>query len=121
MIPNSVLKIGSQELLPVGDRYRFSIKETLPHQGCKFKFSIRKRIIYEMFKRGTRLEVVFPEFPDIQICNNPVAWQNKGEFKQEVKLFKNNPMPVYYFYVDFNGELTHKPIKEEFYQEALSL
>jgi len=112
MIPNTVLKIGSQELIPLGNRYRFSIHEVLPHTGCKFKFSIRKKIIDEMFNRATRLEVVFPEFPDIQINMNPVEWKNKGELKSEVKLFKERPMPVYYFYVDYKGELTTKPVRE---------
>ena len=106
---DSILRIGSQSLIPVGNHYRFVIEETMPHTGCKFKFSIRERIIQEMIKRGIRLEVRFAEHPDISFNFNPIQWKNLGEKKYEVKLFKNNPMPVFYYYVGFNNQLVNKP------------
>ena len=106
MIPDTLLQIGSQELVPLGDCYRFVIREVLPSKGYKFTFSIRKRIVDEMIKRATRLEVIFTEFPEISFKMNPFDWLTKGKLKKEVKLFKDRPMDLYYYYVAFNGELT---------------
>ena len=112
MIPNTILLIGSQKLIPIGDHYRFVIAETLPHTGFKFKFSVRERILDEMIKRGTRLAVGFEEYPTLEINENPLYWKNIGEFKREVKLFKDHPMPIRYYYVIFIGELAPKNAKQ---------
>lgn len=106
MIPDHILEIGSQQLIPMNDCYRFVIREVLPQKGYKFVFGIRKRIIDEMITRATRLEVIFTQFPEIVFKFNPIEWKAKGKLKKEVKLFKATPMPIYWYYVAFNGELT---------------
>jgi len=120
-IYDSVIRIGSQEIIPLGDYLRFVIDKVLPCPGFKFRFGIRKRIIDEVTKRGKRLEVRFNEFPDISFNLNPIQWLNLGELKKEVKLFKNSPMQIYYFYVGFNGELVTKRQLQPVGQEVLSL
>lgn len=108
MIPDTLLRIGSQELIPMEDCYRFVIQEVLPQKGYKFVFGIRKRIIDEMISRATRLEVIFTEFPEISFKLNPLDWKAKGKLKKEVKLFKSQPMSIYHYFVAFNGELTRE-------------
>ena len=105
---DTVLMIGSQQLLPVGNGYRFVIREVMPEKGFKFKFGIRDRILDEMIKRGKRLSVSFSDHPDLEIDMNPIEWRNKGEKKLQNGLFKNNPMKFYWYFVDFNGNLTNK-------------
>lgn len=108
MLPDTILRIGSQELIPLDDCYRFVIHEVLPQKGYKFVFGIRKRIIDEMIKRATRLEVIFTQFPEITFKLNPIEWLAKGKLKKEIKLFKDSPMKIMWYYVAFNGELTRK-------------
>ena len=108
MLPDTILRIGSQELIPLDDCYRFVIHEVLPQRGYKFGFGIRKRIIDEMITRATRLEVIFTEFPDISFKLNPLDWLARGKLKKEIKLFKNHPMKLMFYWVAFNGELTRK-------------
>ncbi len=105
---DSILKIGSQELIPIGEHYRFSIKDVMPHTGYKFKFGLRDRVIKTMVERGKRLEVVFADHPDISFNMNPIEWLNKGEQKKQVGLFKNDPMTFYWYYVDFNGRIANR-------------
>ena len=111
MIPahDTVVKIGSQELIPIGEHYRFVIEEVLPHKGFKFKFSIRDKIIDLVVSKGKRLEVRFKEFPDLSFNLNPIEWLTLGKKKKEIKLFKNFPMILFYYFVGFNNELAKKP------------
>lgn len=37
---DNVLKIGSQELVPIGEGYRFVIQDVMPETGYKFKFGM---------------------------------------------------------------------------------
>lgn len=107
-----IIRIGSQELFDIGDRIRFNISKVLLRKGYKFTFSIRDRILKEVLKRGKPLEVVFDEFPDITFMHNPIRWQTLGEEKKEVKLFKDAPMKLFYFRVDFYGNLTKQESDE---------
>ena len=105
---DSIIRIGSQDLIPVGGHYRFVIKEVMPEKGFKFKFGIRDRIVYEMVKRGKRLSVSFSDHPELEINMNPIEWLTKGDKKLQKGLFKNNPMKFFWYYIDFNGNLTNK-------------
>lgn len=68
---DTVLRIGSQDLVPFGDSYRFVIQEVMPHKDFMFKFSVRDRILKEVLNRGKRLEVTFKEFPTLALRTTP--------------------------------------------------
>ena len=104
---DSILRIGTQDLVPIGDSYRFVIREVMPERGFKFKFGIRDRILEEMVKRGKRLSVSFRDHPKLEITMNPIEWKNKGEKKLQKGMFKE-PMKFYWYFMDFNGNLTNK-------------
>src|SRR3990167_8094211 len=110
-LPNTVLRIGNQELIPMGYHYRFSIRRTMPERGFKFKFGIRERILDEMIERGTNLEVVFPEFPKIKFNENPAKLKEIGKRQKQVGFWKDNPFWHYWFFVDFKGDLARRQYK----------
>ena len=115
---DSILRIGSQDLIPIGDHYRFVIKEIMPEKGFKFKFGIRDRIIKEMTKRGKRLAVRFSDAPELEINMNHIDWFNKKDVKKQKGMFKD-PMTFYWYYVDFNGNLVNKREKQPEGQQVL--
>ena len=112
MIPNTIIKIGNQPLLPIGNHYRFRIYKTMPERGFKFKFGIREKIIDYVISKGKHLEVVFQEFPDIILNENPIRWKALGKRQKQVGLWKDNPFWIYWFYIDFYGNLTKKQNKQ---------
>ncbi len=111
---DSILKIGTQDLIPIGDTYRFVIQEIMPHKGFKFKFGIRDRVIQEVLKRGKRLSVAFSERPEIEFTMNPLKWMSMGEEKKQKGLFKDRPMRFWWFYVNFRNEID-KPRQESLF------
>jgi hypothetical protein len=122
MIPayDNIIKVGSQELVPIADYYRFVLQEVMPEKGFKFKFGIRDRVIDECLKRFKRLEVRFSEFPDLSFNLNPLEWQNLGEVKKQIGLFKNDPMKFYWFFVGFNNQLVPAREKQSVGQGVLN-
>ena len=111
---DTILKIGSQELLPIGDYYRFVIRETLPHKGYKFKFGIRDKLLKIVACKGKRLAVSFSEHPGLEFVHNPIRWLALGRPHYETKLFKDRPMLMHYFYVNFRDEV-EKPAQEKLF------
>jgi len=111
MLSNTIIKIGNQPLLPIADHYRFRIYKTMPERGFKFKFGIREKIIDYVISKGKHLEVVFPEFPSIILNENPIRWKALGKRQKQVGLWKDNPFWLYWYYVDFKGDLTQKKNK----------
>lgn len=104
--------IGNQELYLDQDKAVYTINEVLPQKGYKFAFGIRDRVFQECLKRGKKLEIKFKEHPNITFTENPIKWQMLGKEKKEVKNFKNRPMTLFYYFVDFQGQLTKKESDE---------
>lgn len=115
----AILKIGQMEFIPMADCYRFTIQKVLPQKGYKFAFSIRKRAIDELIRRGSRLEIVFAEHPELSFKENPLTWKNLGKLKKEVHNFKDLPMSIYYYYVNYAGQISR--LKQPHGQEVMKI
>ena len=112
MYPNTVIKIGSQVLLPIADHYRFVIHDVLPERGFKFKFGVRDRIIDYVISKAKHLEVRFKQFPDLSFNLNPIQWKALGKRQKQNGIFKNQPITFYCFFVDYKWDLTQKKHKQ---------
>lgn len=110
MRANTILQIGSQQFIPMNDCYRYVIQKVIPQKDLKFAFSIRKASIDRLIREGTKLEVTFREFPNLSFKFRPEEWRVMGTLKKEVRNFKDHPMPVLYYYVNFAEQLTKQKV-----------
>lgn len=116
--PNpKIIKIGNQELYDIGERLRFTIKGILPKKGFAGQFSLRDKVVNEAVARGKHLEVVFEDRPELTIMHNPIFWKNMGEPKKQVGYYKDNPMTLFWYNIDFRGEISKEKQNEN--QEVL--